>query len=344
LDILGRVSNILASSGDIYFLVLVDYGILEIKDRKRIFVKIVGKNGVSVPVFGYITGKGKEQTFIEDPGILTEIENRLRDVSVGPAKNLITEDNPIIDRFYCEVNECLRVINFTRPIFKELSDIVYKDGIVKGINSSYAKLSVEEVGILYKYFESYFASVYLNLFNTKIKRLFSRTIQNHYLRFFSNLKSFVPFLFTGPCVINPLLDAGRFNKVFSQTALYKKAMESRYGVKDSHLYVITNREICECLGLTRYAPFTGIQLVFIVLGLSNPQFFPSKERYAYLVPESGRVFSSPQEVVSSGFSLDSARRLSTLHILCQTYSKSLGIYSDRDFNKYMDIVDNVQLL
>lgn len=344
MNILGKVSSMLMSSGDIYFLVLVDYNVLDVGNKKKIYVKMVGKNGEPVPVFGYITGKGKEQSFEEDFSIVNKIETYLKNVDIGPAKNIIPEDDPRTDSFFCEVNECIRVINFTRPIFRELSDTIYKKGVTSELSSSSSKLNVEEVSILYKYFESYFSTVYISLFNIKIRRLFGRSIQNNYLRFLSNLKSFVPFLFTGPCIMNPLLDAGRFNKIFSQTALYEKAMKSRYEMKDSFIYVLTNREICECLGLKRYVPFNGIQLVFIILGLSNPQYFPSKDRYAFFAPDGGKVFSSSTEVISAGYEMKDVKRLSTLHLLCQTYSRSLGIYSDKDFNLYMDIISNVQLL
>ena len=82
MNILSKVNEMLASRGNISFLVLIDYKPLMI-GNKRIYVKLITKNGNSYPIFGIFSGEGKMQEFVEDSTLQSKIEEILLGRTVG---------------------------------------------------------------------------------------------------------------------------------------------------------------------------------------------------------------------------------------------------------------------
>ena len=246
------------------------------------------------------------------------------------------------DAFLCDINEGLRLINFTRPMFKELSNTIYRDNVTTQISSPSLTLSVDDVKKLYNYFESYFAEIYSQLFSDRIVPIIQKSSVNMTLRGLMALKQFVPVLFTGPCVINPFLDCGRFSKVFRETLFYSKSMNNIFALKDNTVCLLTNREICECLGLDKYINFTPSQLVLVLLGIFNPYKYPSTQTHKFINGNS--VYRSVEEMVEKGLNPSTARRVSSLYALCLSHAFSLGIRENKVLNTYIDIISKASLV
>lgn len=339
MNILSRTTDVLASRGNISFLVMVDYKPIMLRD-KRVYVRLESRSGHVQPVFGIYQNTDGVNEFKELPNLVNYIDTLLTNnvIHQYTIDNVDSDENS----FICEVNEGLRLINFVRPLFKELSNTIYRDNVTSQISSPSIILSVEDVRNLYNYFETYFCEAYVQLFNDRIVPTIQKSSVNLTVRVLMSLKQFVPVLFTGPCILNPFLDCGRFSKVFKETMFYKKSLENSFEIKDNNVFLMTNKEICECLGLDRFIPFAPGQLVFLLLGIFNPNKYPSTQTHKFV--NEGKIYKDTEDMINKGANPATGRRVTSLYALCLSYAFSLGIRETRLLNTYVDIVSTVTLV
>lgn len=305
----------LSSSGGKPFIVLVENDIAMV-GGKMVYVRIVVVNNKPLVKFGYfVKGEGRKTDFVELEGFDSKIERFLESTVVG---NI--DFSPVIDLFSginVEINYNLRLINYSRNIFKTLANSIYKEGVTSTLSAGSMELTVEQVNRLYDFFENRFVSLYVKLLNGSVER-YVKNFSNIVTKTHIMLRNFVVVMFTGKCIVNPFLDSYKMKRIFMQTDLYDKMQTGLFKLsEDSQVYIITNKEICEGLHLNKYLKFNKNVFTYVVLGLLNPQKYPNINGRIY-IDEEGRPLAPGTETSTS-------RQVSTLYSICsQMLDKSIA--------------------
>lgn len=297
----------LASSGGKAFLVLMENEVLKYKDN-NVYVKIVVESNKPQVKFGYFRRVDGSLKFIDLEDFSDKMEQLLESPIVGHKD--FSSVNHLFASIEVELNPSLRMINYSRLLFKKLSKTIYFEGVSSSLTSGDMEISIEDVNRLYDFFENRFVSSYLYLLHSKILPHLKRQ-SGDILKTYLSFKNFTPVMFSGNCVVNPFLDSYRIKRVFMETDLFAKCKEDVFRLsEDSTLYMITNREICESLNIKKYIRFYTPQLTLFLLGLFDENKFPSTKGRVY-IDENGRP-------VGTNF-IEGARQVSSLYSMCLQY-------------------------
>lgn len=124
------------------------------------------------------------------------------------------------------------------------------------------------------------------IFNKSHRRIINRCYKKK--QFFNILHAFIPVAISYSFVYNPLLDDKNDN-TFLQSKLMQTAIKKnrKIEVNDNlYCYMLTHKEICEALGLSRFMRFTPDFLYKFVVGALHPELanFPTKTTKIYVKP------------------------------------------------------------
>lgn len=320
----------LSSSGGKPFTVMVEND-MAMANNKTVYVKIVVVNNKPLVKFGnYVKSEGRKTDFIEIEGFDSRIEHFLSNTIVGGI-----DFSPVIDMISgidVEVNYNLRLINISRRIFKYLSKAIYLEGVNGNLESGNMKLGIDEINSLYNFFENKYVNCYLSLLNGTVER-YVKNYSNIVTRTHLALRNFVLVMVSGKCIVNPLIDSYKMRRVFSQTDIYKTIMSGCFTLsEDCKVYLITNREICEGLHLSKYLRFNKSIFTYILLGLLNPNKYPNKDSKT-LIDENGNMVRKGQE-------LPSHKQVSTLYYMCRV---SVDRSTFNRLDEYVDALGEARL-
>lgn len=334
MDLNKEIVNSLNSMGNLTYQVLFNYRPLKVRN-KNVQVKIVSDYEGIKPAFGIFESidRRNELTYLTDYDNV--LSKHLSDKVIAGFD--FSADYPN-DNFKVEVNSAFRLVNIVQSHFSDLLNKIYINNVAGKLESSNMVLDVDEKAKLFAFFEDLAIYSYTTLMDSKIIRSITK---NPSIAFLNSLEQFVPVFCVGPCLLHPLLNCGRYSKVFKETQLYKVASEHMYTIDVNTLSVITNKEICTSLGLNRYVPFTSTFLLLVLLGLFNPDKFPSTSSYMYM-SEDGRIFDE-SNVMTSGIPMDALTRSSSLFFLVRQYSKRIKV-KDSDIPLCFEILSTADLL
>lgn len=320
----------LSSSGGKPFLVFVENSPLDY-NRQNVYVKMVVIKYKPIIQFGYYRKTNQELEFIEIPEILGLIEERMNSSVIAGLD--FSSIKHMFDKVDVETNSTLRIINYSRSLFKTLSKSIYNDGVTTSLKAGDMELSVSDVGRLYDHYERIYVANYMNLLFTKIMPYLRRQ-SNDILKTYLSFKNFIPVLFKGNCVVNPFIDSYKMNRVFLNTDFYEKCKDGMFNIsEDSVVYLMTNREICEALKINKYLRFYMPQLTLFLLGLFDENKFPSAKKTLW-IDENGQV-------LREGAVIDGARQISSLYHMCGSYVKFLC--PPRMLDEYVSILSTGRL-
>ena len=299
----------LSSSGGNAYQVLVENQPY-IYQGEKIFVKIVVINNKSFVKFGYYKKEDRGVIFVE----IEELDKKLKSLMENPiiAGIDFTPVAHLFNSVNVEVNSVLRLINYNRPLFSTLSEEIYKKGVSGSLSAGSMELTINDISKLYDYFETRFVSSYVQLMQAKILP-YLKSKSNNVLRTYLSFKTFIPVLYKGKCIVNPFLESYKMNRIFIETDLFKKAKESTFSITTEEVvYLMTNKEICESLKLNKYLKFYGIQFILFLLGLFNPDKYPSTKGRVYIDDEGNKILNGD---------VYNARQVSSLYSLCYDYRR-----------------------
>lgn len=319
----------LASLGSKPYQVLVENRILKY-NKQNVFVKIVVIKDKPSVEFGYFNKNGSDLTFIPTDEISDIIDERMKNkILAGIDFSSVAS---MFEDIVVESNSTLRIINYSRSLFVNLSKSIYFNETKGALKAGSMELSLIDVNKIYDYLEKVYVSGYMDLLSGKIISYLKRQ-SNDVLKAYMSFKNFIPILYKGKCVVNPLLDSCKIGKNFRGTSLYKKAISSSFTISEGEVvYLLTNKEICECLSLEKYLRFYPSQFTFFLLGLFNSKDYPSSENLLF-IDENGRL-ANP----NSGGEL---RQISSLQLMCLNYVSYLCPPSMID--EYVDILSTARL-
>lgn len=332
MDLTKELINTLSSTGNQVYQVLFNYMPVKVRG-KNLQVKLLSTNDKTVPVFGIFESvdRRNELTYLDD--FINVLEERLMN------KNLAGIDFsslPIGDNFVIQINTSFRLINIVQAHFQNLCELIYINNKPGDLALGSFVLGPNEKQKLFNYFEEIISQAYIILLNNKILR---GLYKNYSIMFLNSLEQYLPIFFQGPCVINPLTQCGKYSRIIKETKLYKLAESNVINIESNTVSMVTNREICECLGLNRFAPFHPTFLVLLLLGMFNPSTFPSKDTYRYIT-EDGRIFDE-RTIMTSGVPIENTTRGSSLFFLVNEYKRKLRI---DDTNLYLQIIEDCKLV
>lgn len=332
MDLTKELVNKLNSTGNQVYQVLFNYMPVRVRN-KNLQVKLLTTNDKTMPVFGVFESvdRRNELTYLDD--YINVLEERLLN------KNLAGIDFsslPIPNDFIIQINTSFRLINIVQVHFEDLCQRIYVQNSSADLILGDLTLQGPHKQALFDYFENIISQAYIRLLDTKILRGLSK---NYSIMFLNSLEQYLPIFFQGPCVINPLTQCGRYSRVIKETRLYKLASKNVINIESNTVSMVTNREICECLGLDRYAPFHPVFLVFLLLGMFNPKTFPNKDTFRYIT-EDGKVFDE-NTIMTSGVPIERTTRGSSLFFLINEYRRKLRV---EDTSLYLQVVSGATLI
>lgn len=323
----------MASCGNAPFLVLFENKIMKFNHDGRdrsVYCKVVSFKGEMLVKFGYYVNVDGYSRFIE-----IEVFNDYLEMRLGNPNLAGINFASVIDLFNdndVEVNPTLRVINYRRGIFKRLAKQIYVDGVSTSITAGSLTLSLTDINNLYSYFETLFVNGYREMLVDKVNGYLQRSA-NKVLKTYLSFKKFIPVLYSGNCIVNPLLSSYKIKKSFMETDLFKNAEKSAFRISESDtVYLLTEREICESLKLDKYLRFTNIQLTFFLLGLFNGEKYPSTKV---------RVSLNENNRIVPDDSADAVKSASTLYVMCLAHCPRICAPSQLD--KYISILSTAKL-
>ena len=332
MDLTKELVNALSSTGNQVYQVLFNYVPIKI-EKKNLQVKLITANDKTVPVFGVFVNVDRRNELSYIDNFISFLEDSLMD------KNLAGIDFsslPIGNDFIIQVNTSFRLINIVQAHFQNLCEIIYVNNEQGDLSLGDFVLGAREKQILFDYFENLIAKSYIDLLESKISRGLSK---NYSIMFLNSLEQYLPIFFSGPCLINPLTQCGKYSRIIKETQLYKLASQHVINIESNTVSMVTNREICECLGLTRFVPYNSAFLVYLLLGMFNPKTFPNKDVFKYVTPE-GKVFTE-ETILASGVPIENTTRASGLFVLVNQYRRKLRI---TDVALYFEIVSDARLI
>lgn len=332
MEITKEILSALSSSGNLVYQVLFNYKPLKVRG-KNVQVKIVSDNDGTRPVFGIYesVGRRSELSYLDNYNVV--IDELLANKVIG--RYDFSEDFSG-NAFRIQVNTYFRLVNIVQVHFQDLLEKIYINNVSGNLESSTRVLDETDKRNLFEYFEDLAVQSYVTLMDKRILRGLSK---NFNIVFLNSLENFLPIFFTGPCLINRLLNCGKYSKVMKETLLYKTSMQHVINIDSNSVCLVTNKEICEGLSLDRFVPFTPTFLVFLLLGIFNPKKFPSSSSYRYLSND-GRIFDETT-VLTSGIPISEMVRGSSLFFLIQQNARRLRI---TDTNLCLDILNNCTLI
>jgi len=332
MEVTKEILSALSSTGNLVYQVLFNYRPLKVRG-KNVQVKIISNNEGTRPEFGIFESVGRRNELSYLPNYSAVIEELLKDKVIAGYD--FSEDFKT-DVFKVQVNTAFRLVNIVQVHFQDLLEKIYINNVAGNLEAPSKVLYEEDKKVLFEHFEDLAVQSYVTLMDNRILRGLSK---NYNIVFLSSLENFLPIFFVGPCLLNPILNCGKYSKVIKETVLYKTSMQHVINIDTNSVCLVTNREICEGLGLDRFVPFNPTFLLFILLGIFNPKKFPSSSSYRYLSSD-GRIFDETT-VMNSGIPMSDMLRGSSLFFLIQQYSRRIRI---SDVNLCLDILNNCTLI
>lgn len=123
-------------------------------------------------------------------------------------------------------------------------------------------------------------SIYQDTIYNKVQ---NRIIQKIYRRnkFYNIQKMFIPLFIQVNGLYNPFFDDVQQHHMFEQTNLYKMCIDKNRILEvgdDIKCYMLTQLEVCQAMGLTKYMRFTPDFIYKVYIGLIHPDYseFPNK--------------------------------------------------------------------
>lgn len=338
-----KTKEALSSLGSNPYMILVENEPLTVRDGnsiKPVYVKCTVEGDSTVVQFGIFRRDDKSNyidTSVINPA---DIEGFLS----SPRLNGVdfSEVFGSFNAIEVEVNSELRFINYQRRLYRELINTVYIEGKLDTLSLAGAslkggmgslKLEPKIVNTFYEYFDDRICRSYDRVLNLKIFDYLKKR-NDVRIKAYNSFKVFIPVLFRGKCVINPLLDSYKIGSKVKETDLYLRANRFRIDLSaDNSVYFLSNKEICESLGLSNYLRFTANQFSKVLLGLVDPTRYPSVDRMVSL-NEANRLVPAD--------SPEATRSVSSLYHLCLVYQNSVGL-KDRDVDQYFSILSKASL-
>lgn len=332
MDLTKELVRTLSSTGNQVYQVLFNYMPVKVRG-KNLQVKLLSANDKTMPVFGIFENidRRNELTYLDD--FINVLEERLMNKNLG---GMDFSSLPIGNNFIIQINTSFRLINIVQAHFQNLCELIYINNKAGDLVLGDFVLGIEEKQKLFNYFEEVISQAYIILLNTKILRGLSK---NYSIMFLNSLEQYLPVFFQGPCVINPLTQCGKYSRIVKERKLYKLAEAHVINIESNTVSMVTNREVCECLGLSRFAPFHPTFLTMLLLGMFNPRTFPNKDTYRYIT-EDGKVYDE-HTIMTSGVPIENTTRGSSLFFLVNEYKRKLRI---DDTNLYLQIVSEATLI
>lgn len=324
-----KILESLSSSGNSFFQVLFNYNPLRM-NGKNVFVRKIFIKSDLVLQFGYFVQNGGTNTFTPIDECTTLVENVLKNKVIAGFD--FSREFPN-DDFIVEVNPEFKLVNIVQSCFNSLCNEVYRNVVKGSLTTAYQTLSLADCEVLFNYFEDVASASYLDVLDNKVlKRL--RSDMN--FKFYNSLTNYVVVYFKGPCLLNPFVDCGKYKASFENTEFFKLVSCSRFNMGLNEVGLLTHKEICLTLGLSRFVKFNTLFLMNILLGLLNPVKFYSKSKQVYVVD--GRVVSK-EDYESSN--LEGGTSIPSLLLLMLENKKRLKIKNDTE---WYEIIKDCTLL
>lgn len=332
MELRSKILEALDSCGNLSYQVLYNYNLMTY-DRSNVHVRTVSdKNGIRAE-FGVYKKEDRRNQFLIIEGYADFIEERLANKVIADydfSKDFVE------NKFIIEINHTFRLINIVQLHFKDLLNKIYINDVAGNLEIPSMTLVEKDKEVLFNYFENLVNRTYSLLVDKRVNKILMSTST---VLFYKSLEQFVPVFFSGPCIINPILDCGKYSKVFKQTKFYEALMAHRLNLENNSVSIMTNKEICLCLGLDRFVPFDGIFLTSLILGIFDPVKFTSPTSYRYLDGD-GRLYFE-EDLNSIDVPRDQLRRVSSLYLAVRSYARRLRI---TNIDLCVSILENVTLV
>lgn len=345
-DLGSSLVSALNSSGNKTFTVMFNNTLLEERvvetlgdgekrtHRYQVRVRRVSLNNVIYPEFGYFKTVNGHSEFQVLEGYLDRLNMQLQNKIIG---NFNFNDDFSND-FVITINDHFKIVNIEQSCFHLLCKEVYKK-----VNNGSLKLpsgrtiDVQTKEELFNYFANLASFSYNELLRLKILNSLKR--DNAY-RFYGSLWNYTICMIQGPAILNPILDCERFYRGFKETQLYKYCQIDPLYVGENNVMLLTNKEICQCLGLDRYIRFSPTFLMDLLLRLLNPNGSTyGKDKYFYVAPN-GKAYTL-NELGALGLDVSDTTPISSLRFLVMRNRANLNI---ADVDLVIEILETATLL
>lgn len=306
---------------------------------------------------GGLVRDNKKTKLVQNDTIHLAILNRLKSTIFGGIDfdGVFEMDNKFIS---IEKDIKLRIMYITtKPYLESLRILQSSDKELNLRRLDGKSLNLDSFGLVRfkrevtKYLIQSYMSTCENYLALRLKRVRA-------LSFYYCTREYIPLMIMAPGLYNPFISNSSISGEFTKSTLAKVIASGRSVEHGSLIaYYVTSKQICECLGLSKFIHMPWGFAMRLVAGQLMPSEFPNKNKVINFKLEQGKpveitederrqIEKKNDEMRNSGayvtdddLTLTSA--IGSLNILSNMYYKEIGAKNERELTS---IINNTKLL